>query len=182
MQNLRIFSSHLSRGLKSIETRPVSDRLISIQYRRYSSPATQSENVSRIVNELSNLTLLETMDLTEILRQKLDVGEMPVMAAMMPGMAFPGSGGGKSGAAAAGKGEEKKAEAKTAFDVMLQAFEAASKLKVVKEVRAITDLGLKEAKDLVEKAPTLLKKGVSKEEAEKIIEKLKAVGAKVAME
>ncbi|KAF8101565.1 hypothetical protein N665_0204s0060 [Sinapis alba] len=170
MRNLRIISSHLSRGLRSIQSH-------SIQSRRYSS---QSENVSKIVTELSNLTLLETMDLTELLRKKLGVSETPVMAAMMPGMAFPGSGG---GAAAAGvKGEEKKAEAKTAFDVMLKGFETASKIKVIKEVRSVTDLGLKEAKDLVEKAPTLLKKGVSKEEAEKIIEKLKAVGAKVDME
>ncbi|XP_010432176.1 PREDICTED: uncharacterized protein LOC104716492 [Camelina sativa] len=177
MQNLRIISSHLSRGFKSIKTQPSSFQLISIQSRSYSS----SENVSKIVNELSNLTLLETMDLTEILRQKLDVSEMPVMAAMMmPGMSLPGSGAGKS--SAAGDGTEKKKEAKTAFDVMLQAYEAAGKIKVIKEVRAITNLGLKEAKDLVEKAPTLLKKGVSKEEAEKIVEKLKAVGAKVAME
>ncbi|CAN8328034.1 unnamed protein product [Cochlearia groenlandica] len=173
MRNLRIISSHFSRCLKSMETRP-------IQSRSYSSPAIQSENVSKIVTELSNLTLLETMDLTEILRKKLDVGEMPVMAAMMPGMSFSGSA--KSGSAAAGKETEKKAEAKTSFDVLLQAYEAASKIKVIKEVRSVTDLGLKEAKDLVEKAPTLLKKGVSKEEAEKIIEKLKAVGAKVAME
>lgn len=181
MQNLRIISSHLSRGLKSIETTLIPVRLISIQSRSYSSPAAQSENVSKIVNELSNLTLLETMDLTEILRQKLDTSELPVMAAMMPGMALPGSGVGKSGAAA-GEGTDKKKVAKTAFDVMLKAYEAAAKIKVIKEVRSITDLGLKEAKDLVEKAPTLLKKGVSKEEAEKIIEKLKAVGAKVDME
>ncbi|CAA7035765.1 unnamed protein product [Microthlaspi erraticum] len=182
MRNLRTISSHLSRCFSSIETRPISERLIPIQSRRYSSPATQSENVSKIVNELSSLTLLEAMDLSELLRQKLNVGEMPVMAAMMPGMVFPGAGAGKSGAAAAGKGTEKKAVEKTAFDVMLQAYEAASKIKVIKEVRSLTDLGLKEAKDLVEKAPTLLKKGVSKEEAEKIIEKLKAVGAKVEME
>ncbi|CAN7120178.1 unnamed protein product [Brassica rapa subsp. narinosa] len=171
MRNLRIISSHLSRGLRSIQPHPIQSR------RSYSS---QSENVSKIVTELSNLTLLETMDLTELLRKKLGVTDMPVMAAM----AFPGSGGGGGpGAAAAGKGEEKKkAEAKTAFDVMLQGFESASKIKVIKEVRSVTDLGLKEAKDLVEKAPTLLKKGVSKEEAEKIIEKLKAVGAKVDME
>ncbi|KAJ0240768.1 hypothetical protein HA466_0223490 [Hirschfeldia incana] len=172
MRNLRIISSHLSRGLRSIQ----SNSSI-IQSRRSYSP--QSENVSKIVTELSNLTLLETMDLTELLRKKLGVTDMPVMAAM----AIPGSGGGNPGAAAAaGKGEEKKAEAKTAFDVMLQGFESASKIKVIKEVRSVTDLGLKEAKDLVEKAPTLLKKGVSKEEAEKIIEKLKAVGAKVDME
>ncbi|KAL1215540.1 Large ribosomal subunit protein bL12c [Cardamine amara subsp. amara] len=178
MRNLRILSSHFSRGLKSIETRSIPVRLISIQSRSYSSPAAQSENVSKIVNELSNLTLLETMDLTEILRQKLDISELPVMAAMMPGMALPGSGAG----AAAGEGTEKKKVAKTAFDVMLKAYEAAAKLKVIKEVRSITALGLKEARDLVEKAPTLLKKGVSKEEAEKIIEKLKAVGASVDME
>ncbi|KAJ4867920.1 Ribosomal protein L12 family protein [Raphanus sativus] len=138
MRNLRVISSHLSRGLRSIQSNPIQSR------RGYSS---QSENVSKIVTELSNLTLLETMDLTELLRKKLGVTDMPVMAAMMPGW-----------------------------------FESASKIKVIKEVRAVTDLGLKEAKDLVEKAPTLLKKGVSKEEAEKIIEKLKAVGAKVDME
>ncbi|CAN1344363.1 50S ribosomal protein L7/L12 [Linum perenne] len=95
---------------------------------------------------------------------------MPVMAMMMPGGA----------AAAAGKAEEKVE--KTAFDLKLEAYDAASKIKVIKEVRAFTDLGLKEAKELVEKAPTLLKKGVTKEEAEKIIAKLKDVGAKVSME
>lgn len=77
--------------------------------------------------------------------------------------------------------DEKKAE-KTAFDLKLEGFDAAAKIKVIKEVRACTDLGLKEAKDLVEKAPTLLKKGVAKEEAEKIVEKMKAIGAKVSME
>lgn len=105
---------------------------------------------------------------------------MPVMAVMMPGMGFSLRGGGKGGAAAASKVEE-KAE-KTAFDLKLEGFEAASKIKVIKEVRAFTDLGLKEAKDLVEKAPTLLKKGVTKEEAAKIVEKMKEVGAKVTME
>jgi large subunit ribosomal protein L7/L12 len=68
------------------------------------------------------------------------------------------------------------------FDVKLEGFDAAAKIKVIKEVRTFTDLGLKEAKDLVEKAPTLLKKGVTKDEAEKIMEKLKQIGAKVSME
>lgn len=64
----------------------------------------------------------------------------------------------------------------------LESFEAASKIKVIKEVRSFTDLGLKEAKDLVEKTPSVLKKGVSKEEGEQIIEKMKAIGAKVVLE
>ncbi|KAJ7003377.1 hypothetical protein NC653_008567 [Populus alba x Populus x berolinensis] len=86
----------------------------------------------------------------------------------------------KAPAAAAAK-EEKKAE-KTVFELKLESFEAASKIKVIKEVRSFTDLGLKEAKDLVEKTPAVLKKGVSKEEGEQIIEKMKAIGAKVVLE
>ncbi|CAN1814000.1 54S ribosomal protein L12, mitochondrial [Linum perenne] len=136
--------------------------------------APPSERVNGIVDEISGLTLLEISDLTEVLRNKLDIKEMPVMAMMMPGAGRGGA------AAAAGKAEEKVE--KTAFDLKLEAYDAASKIKVIKEVRAFTDLGLKEAKELVEKAPTLLKKGVTKEEAEKIIAKLKDVGAKVSME
>ena len=64
----------------------------------------------------------------------------------------------------------------------LDKFDSASKIKVIKEIRAFTELGLKEAKDLVEKAPVVVKTGVTKEEAEKIMEKLKAVGATVALE
>lgn len=64
----------------------------------------------------------------------------------------------------------------------LESYEASAKIKIIKEVRSFTDLGLKEAKDLVEKAPSILKKGVSKEEGEQIIEKMKALGAKVVME
>lgn len=169
----------------------LSDRLFFA--RRFTAEATPSptqqsslpaptEKVSAIVDEMTNLTLLEVSDLTELLCKKLDVGEMPVMAVMMPGMGASGIG---RGSAAAGKGgakaEEKKAE-KTAFDLKLESFDAASKIKIIKEVRSFTDLGLKEAKDLVEKAPALLKKGVTKEEAEKIIDKMKGVGAKVIME
>lgn len=144
-------------------------------------PPPPPERVGAIVDEISDLTLLEVADLTEVLRQKLGVKEMPSMMVMMPGMGFGGlKGPGKAGAAAA-KGEEKAAE-KTAFDLKLEGFDAAAKIKVIKEVRSFTDLGLKEAKDLVEKSPTLLMKGVPKEEAEAIIAKMKAVGAKVTME
>lgn len=90
------------------------------------------------------------------------------------------SSGPQTGTTAA-KPEEKKAE-KTAFDVKLEKFDAATKIKVIKEVRTFTSLGLKEAKDLVEKVPVVLKQGVSKEEANDIIEKMKAVGAVAVME
>ncbi|KAJ8770693.1 hypothetical protein K2173_021340 [Erythroxylum novogranatense] len=146
-------------------------------------PPAQSGKVSEIVNELAGLTLLEISDLTEVLRTKMDVKDMPVMAVMMPGMGFSGlhgamrGGGGASATAAA----EEKVE-KTVFDLKLEGFDAAAKIKVIKEVRGFTDLGLKEAKELVEKAPTFLKKGVTKDEAEKIIAKMKDAGAKVSME
>ncbi|XP_031484069.1 54S ribosomal protein L12, mitochondrial-like [Nymphaea colorata] len=138
-----------------------------------------SQKVVEIVDEVTGLTLMEIADLTEVLRKKFGVDEMPMMDVMMPGMGMGGVGGGARAGGA--KAEEKKAE-KTAFDLKLESFDAASKIKIIKEVRTFTDLGLKEAKDLVEKTPTLLKKGVLKEEAEKIIEKMKAVGANVVME
>ncbi|KAL8550773.1 hypothetical protein ACS0TY_000014 [Phlomoides rotata] len=154
--------------------------------RKFSDTAQKSnsappEQVSAIANEIAGLTLLELSDLTEVLRQKMGIEEMPMMVVMMPGMG-PGMAGAKmKGGGGAAKEEEKKE--KTAFDLKLEGgFDAASKIKIIKEVRAVTDLGLKEAKDLVEKAPTLLMKGVTKTEADKIIEKLKGVGAKVIME
>ncbi|KAJ1420861.1 Ribosomal protein L7/L12 [Sesbania bispinosa] len=88
---------------------------------------------------------------------------------------------GSEGGAAGPKVEEKKAE-KTAFDVKLEKFDASAKIKVIKEVRAFTNLGLKEAKDLVEKVPVVLKQGVTKEEANDMIEKIKAAGGVAVME
>lgn len=141
-----------------------------------------SENVSAIVDEIAGLTLMEVADLTETLRSKFEIAEMPAMAMMMPGMGFRGPPGSAAAAkgGAAGKAEEKVE--RTAFDLKLESFDAAAKIKVIKEVRGFTDLGLKEAKDLVEKAPAVIKKGVLKEDAVKIIEKMKEVGAKVVME
>lgn len=137
-----------------------------------------SEKIQRIADEISTLSLLEVVDLSTLLKKKLGLpagmGMMP-MGMMPPGMGMPG------GAAPNAAAEEKKPE-KTSFDVKLEKFDAASKIKIIKEVRTFTALGLKEAKELVEKAPTVLKSGVSKEEAEQIIEKLKTVGATVVME
>lgn len=138
-----------------------------------------SERVYTLADDIAGLTLLEVSDLTDVLRNKFDIKEMPIMTMMMPGMGMPvmpGTGG-KAGAA---KVEEK--QAKTFFDLKLESYDAASKIKIIKEVRTFTDLGLKEAKDLVEKTPALLKKGVTKEEGDTIIKKLKDLGAKVVME
>ncbi|KAL0332762.1 UNVERIFIED_CONTAM: 50S ribosomal protein L7/L12 [Sesamum calycinum] len=136
-----------------------------------------SDRVWRLVDEISGLTLVEAAELSSIMMRKLGMKEKLVVGVMKPGTA--GVAGAAMKTAAAAK-EEKKPE-KTAFELKMESFDAASKLKVIKEIRSFTDLGLKEAKDLVEKTPAILKKGVSKEE-EKIIEKMKAVGANVIME
>ncbi|KAL6561851.1 hypothetical protein OROGR_002858 [Orobanche gracilis] len=135
-----------------------------------------SKRVWSLVDEISGLKLIEIAELSSIIMRKLGIKEMPVVGVMKPG-AFGAVV--KTGATAAK--EEKKPE-KTAFELKIESFDAASKLKVIKEIRSFTELGLKEAKDLVEKVPAIFKKGVSKEEAEKIIEKMKAVGANVVME
>ncbi|GMJ12593.1 hypothetical protein like AT1G70190 [Hibiscus trionum] len=143
------------------------------------SPPT--ERVWRLVDEVSALTLSEIAELGSILMKKRGMIEPPTVGVMKAdaatGLTMKAAG---SGAAAAAK-EEKKPD-KTVFELKLGSYDAASKIKVIKEVRGFTDLGLKEAKDLVEKTPSVLKRGVSKEEGEKIIEKMKALGAKVVME
>ena len=80
------------------------------------------------------------------------------------------------------KAAEEAAAVKTAFDVKIEKYDAAAKIKIIKEVRAMTDLGLKEAKELVEKAPVVVRAGLPKEEAEALAAKLKAAGAAVALE
>lgn len=143
---------------------------------QHRSPPT--DRVFRLVDEISGLTLVEISELSSILRKKLGMADMPVVGVMKPGAAGLAGMGTKTSAAAA---KEEKPE-KTVFELKLESFEAAAKIKIIKEVRSFTDLGLKEAKDLVEKTPSVLKKGVSKEEGEQLIEKLKALGAKVILE
>ncbi len=121
--------------------------------------------LSKIVDELSKLTVLEAADLAKMLEEKWGV----TAAAAVAVAAAPGAGG---GAAAA--------EEKTEFTVMLAAA-GDKKIEVIKEVRALTGLGLKEAKDLVEAAPKAVKEGVNKEEADKIKATLEKVGAKVEL-
>ena len=123
-------------------------------------------NLEKIVDELSTLTILEAAELAKLLEAKWGVSAAAAVAVA----AAPAGGG----AAAA------PAEEKTEFTVVLAAA-GDKKIEVIKEVRAITALGLKEAKDLVEGAPKPVKEGVSKEEAEKIKAALEKVGAKVEL-
>jgi large subunit ribosomal protein L7/L12 len=123
-------------------------------------------NLEKIVDDLSSLTVLEAAELAKLLEAKWGVSAAAAVAVA----ASPAAGG-----AAAAPVEEK-----TEFTVVLTAV-GDKKIEVIKEVRAITALGLKEAKDLVEGAPKSVKEGVGKEEAEKIKAALEKVGAKVEL-
>ncbi|MGN6467692.1 MAG: 50S ribosomal protein L7/L12 [Rhizobiaceae bacterium] len=122
-------------------------------------------DLAKIVDDLSKLTVLEAAELSKLLEEKWGV------SAAAP-VAVAAAGGAAGGAAAA------PAEEKTEFDVILTEA-GAQKINVIKEVRAITGLGLKEAKDLVEGAPKPVKEAVSKADAEKIKAQLEGAGAKV---
>jgi large subunit ribosomal protein L7/L12 len=121
-------------------------------------------DLTKLVDQLSSLTVLEAADLAKMLEEKWGVSAAAAVAVA----AAP------AGAAAAAVEEQ------TEFTVMLAAI-GDKKIEVIKEVRAITGLGLKEAKDLVEAAPKAVKEGVGKDEAEKLKKQLEAVGAKVEL-
>jgi large subunit ribosomal protein L7/L12 len=145
------------------------------------SSSTTSPRVQALVDELVSLNMLEVKALTDSLKDRLGIDDataMPMMnPAMFAGMGMPGAGVGGAAAAA----EEPVVE-KTAFDLKLEAFDASKKIAVIKEIRAITGLGLKEAKALVDEAPKVFKSAVAKGEAEEIRDKLKEIGATVALE
>ena len=119
-----------------------------------------SEKITAILDEIKSLTILEVADLVKALEEEFVVSAAPVAAVAVGGAAAPA------------------AEEKTEFDVVLASF-GDKKLDVIKAVREITGLGLKEAKELVESAPKAIKEAVAKDEAEKIKEALTAAGATV---
>jgi large subunit ribosomal protein L7/L12 len=121
-------------------------------------------DLQKIVDELSTLTVLEAADLAKMLEEKWGVSAAAPVAMMATGAAAPAA----------------AVEETTEFNVILTAV-GAQKINVIKEVRAVTSLGLKEAKDLVEGAPKAVKEGVNKEEAEKIKKQLEAAGATVEL-
>ncbi len=121
-----------------------------------------NEKSTQILDLIKGLTLLEVADLVKAIEEEFGVSAAPVAVAAVGGAAAPAA----------------AAEEKTEFDVILKS-DGGQKLPVIKVVREITGLGLKEAKELVEAAPKAVKEGVSKEEAAAIEEKLKAAGAEV---
>ena len=121
-----------------------------------------SEKTTQILDLIKGLTILELSDLVKAIEEEFGVSAAPVAVAAVGGAAAPAA----------------AAEEKTEFDVILKAF-GAKKLDVIKAVREITGLGLKEAKEMVEGAPKTVKEGVSKEEAASIEAKLKEAGAEV---
>ena len=123
------------------------------------------EKMEEVVSYIENLTLLQASKLIKVLEERLGVSAAAPVAVAAAGPA----------AAAAAPAEEEKTE----FDVILAAFDAAKKIGVIKAVREITSLGLKEAKDLVEGAPKPIKTAVPKDEAEALKKKLEEAGAKV---
>lgn len=124
--------------------------------------AEENKVIAEIVEKIENLTVLELADLSKALQDKFGVSAAAPMAAM----AMPAGGGAAV------------AEEKTEFDVELQSA-GDKKIQVIKVVREITNLGLKEAKELVDGAPSKVKEGITKEEAEAIREKLQEAGAQV---
>ena len=126
-------------------------------------------DLKKIAEEISKLTLIEAVELKDILKDEYGIEPAAGGAVMVAGAAGAGGEGGADG------GEEK-----TEFNVILKAA-GDKKINVIKEVRAATSLGLKEAKDLVEGAPKEVKSGVPKKEAEEIKAKLEAAGAKVEL-
>ena len=120
-------------------------------------------NLKKIADDLSKLTVMEAAELSTMLEEKWGVS-----AAAPVAVAAPAAGGGAA------------AEEKTEFDVILASF-GEKKIDVIKEVRTLTSLGLKEAKDLVESAPAPIREGVSKDEAEEVKKKLEGAGATVEL-
>ncbi|GAB2221200.1 hypothetical protein Droror1_Dr00012371 [Drosera rotundifolia] len=145
-------------------------------YNPYGPKPPPSEKVVQLSEKIASLTIEERMQIGPALIEKLKHPKLQQIS--LEGLDL---GPQEGPAAGASQVEEKKPE-KTAFDIKLEKFDAASKIKVIKEVRAFTNLGLKEAKDLVEKAPVMIKQGATKEEAADIIEKIKAAGGVAVME
>jgi large subunit ribosomal protein L7/L12 len=136
--------------------------------------ATETQEFSATTKELGDkivtLTLKQAKELSDYLEQVHGIKAAAGGAVMM---AAPGGAGGGAAAPAA--------EAKTEFDVVLEGFDAAKQIGIIKVVRAATGLGLKEAKDAVEGSPTKIKEGISKEDADKLKKELEEAGAKVSV-
>lgn len=146
--------------------------------RRMTAPAV-SEKVEKICDDVCQLNVLELKEFLDLFKERAGLSDADLQGG--------GGGGGvvqvaAAAAPAAAAPAEAAAEEKEFFDIKLTSFDAKAKIKVIKEVRALTGLGLKEAKEVVEGAPSVLKKEVKKEEAEEIVKKLTELGAAAELE
>ncbi|GMJ06687.1 hypothetical protein like AT3G06040 [Hibiscus trionum] len=146
-------------------------------YDPYGPRPQPSDKIVELAERIAALPPEEHRQIRPTLIERLRLQTMQIIAEKRMGLGAQGGAGAGAGAA---KVEEKKE--KTAFDVKLEKFSAAAKIKVIKEVSAFTNLGLKEANELVEKAPVILKQGVTKEEANDIMEKIEAAGGVAVVE
>ncbi|KAF2456545.1 ribosomal protein L7/L12 C-terminal domain-containing protein, partial [Lineolata rhizophorae] len=145
-----------------------------------SAAAPTNPKIESIVSQIGQLTLLETADLVSTLKARLNIPDVPV-----GGFAAPPGGPGTAAAAPAEEEDDDAPPApaeKTLFNLKLESFEAGAKPKVIKEVKGLLGLSLVDSKKFVESAPKVLKEGVPKEEAEKIVATLKGVGAVASMD
>merc|ERR1711937_40350 len=145
-----------------------------------------SEKVLNLVEEVMQLNMYESIQFMDVLKDKFGIendAQLMGLGGMMPGaVAAPAAAAPAAAAEAPAEAEEEKPAEKTDFAVKLKGFDAKGKIKVIKEIRAITGLGLKEAKETVEKAPVVIKEHLSKDEAEQLAEKIKAAGGEVELE
>ncbi|KAJ6171450.1 hypothetical protein N7470_000517 [Penicillium chermesinum] len=170
--SLRIASTYLP------TTRTPSSRRWESTEAAAAAPA--NPEIAQIVDQISQLTLLETADLVSSLKTRLNIPDLPVGG-------FAMAAGGSPGAAAAAPAAEEEEAApaaaeKTLFNLKLESFDAAAKPKVIKEIKNMLGLSLVDSKKFVESVPKVMKESVPKEEAEKILETLKGLGAKAVME
>jgi len=151
-------------------------------------PQSVSPKVERLLEEIVLLNMLEVKELSSGLKNRLGIsdsmggmgmGFSPAMM-MMPGGGLPAGAPGGGGSTAAAEAEP--VEEKTSFNIKLESFAPERKIEIIKEIRAITQLPLKEAKAVVDNAPKTVREGVSKEEAEQIRDKLTELGAKIVLE
>ncbi|KAI5303141.1 hypothetical protein KEM56_007865 [Ascosphaera pollenicola] len=139
------------------------------------APASTNPKITQIVDQIAQLNLLETADLVASLKSKLNIPDLPVGG----GFAAPAQ------AAPAAVEEEEAAPAaaeKTLFNIKLESIEGGSKPKIIKEIKSMLGLSLVDSKKFVESTPKMMKESIPKDEAEKIIETMKALGAKAVME
>ena len=147
--------------------------------RRPMTAPAASEKVEKICDDVCQLNVLELKEFLDLFKERAGLSDADLQGG--------GGGGGvvqvaAAAAPAAAAPAEAAAEEKEFFDIKLTSFDAKAKIKVIKEVRALTGLGLKEAKEVVEGAPSVLKKEVKKDEAEEIVKKLTELGAAAELE